>query len=91
MIGQVYQSPISRASSTGRCNTMQYIDSTMLGQENHLFGGARSKPSQSSVPDGPTLASDFGLSFQRQAASSLVLRPPIEITRVISGWPASVI
>jgi hypothetical protein len=61
---------------------MHYIDSTVLGQENRRFGGARSQPSQSSVPDGPTLASEFGFSLQCQAGSSSVLRRPIEITRV---------
>jgi hypothetical protein len=34
----------------GRCNTIRCIESTMLARENHLFGRARSKPSQSNVP-----------------------------------------
>jgi hypothetical protein len=29
---------INAASSTGQCNTIQCVDSTMLAQENHLFG-----------------------------------------------------
>jgi DNA-binding winged helix-turn-helix (wHTH) protein/tetratricopeptide (TPR) repeat protein len=78
------------ASSTGRCNTIQCIDSTMLALENHLFGCTRSKPSQCSVPASLTLASDFGFCFQCQALSSLVLRRPIEITtyysNVIGDW-----
>jgi hypothetical protein len=75
--------PVCAASSTGRCNTIQCIDSTMVARENHLFGSARSKPSQSGVPGGLTLAGDFSLCFQCQAGSSLVLRRPIEITRLI--------
>jgi len=57
----------------------------MLPRENYLFGCARSEPSQISVPAGLTLASDFGFCFQRQAGSSLVLRRPIEITRIIGN------
>jgi hypothetical protein len=49
-------------------------------RENHLFGCARLKPSQDSVPAGLTLTSDLGICFQCQAGSSLVLRRPIEIT-----------
>jgi hypothetical protein len=37
---------LKRASSTGRCNTIQCIDSTLLARENQLFGCARPKPSQ---------------------------------------------
>src|SRR5580658_2489818 len=74
------QCPVSAASSTGRCNTIHCIDSTMLARENHLFGCTWSKPSQSSVPAGLALVSDFGSCFQCQAGSSLVLRRPIEIT-----------
>ena len=70
------------ASSTGRCNTLQYVDSAMLLRENHLFGCTRPKPSQGSVLAGLTLASDFGFCFQCQAGSSLVLRRPIEITLI---------
>jgi hypothetical protein len=47
-----------------------------------MFGCTQSTPSQSSVPAGLTLASDSGFCFQCQAGSSLVLRRPIEITRV---------
>jgi hypothetical protein len=67
------------ASSTGRCNTIQCIDSTMLARENHLCGCARLKLSQGSVPAGLTLTSDLGFCLQCQAGSSLVLRRPIEI------------
>jgi hypothetical protein len=74
---------VNAASSTGRCNTFQRIDSAMLRRGNHLFGGTRSKPSQSSVSPGLTLASDFSFCFQCQAGSSLVLRRPIEITAFI--------
>ncbi len=76
-------SGLRRASSTGRCNTIQCVDSTMLARENHLFGSARLKPSQGSVPAGLTPACDFSFCFQCQAGSSLVLRRPIEITRQI--------
>jgi hypothetical protein len=37
----VGQFPVTAASSTGRCNTIQCIDSTMLARENHLFGCTR--------------------------------------------------
>jgi hypothetical protein len=66
----------------GRCNTIRCIESTMLARENHLFGRARSKPSQSNVPTGLTLTSDFNFCFQCQAGSSLGLRGPIEITSI---------
>jgi|SRR5271156_46069 hypothetical protein len=66
------------ASSTGRRNTIQCTDSTMLARENHLFGCTRSKPSQGSVQAGLALASDFSFCFQCQAGSSLVLRAPVE-------------
>lgn len=55
----------------------------MLPRENRLFGCTRPKRSQGSVPAGLALASDFGFSFQCEVGSSLVLRRPIEITRVI--------
>jgi hypothetical protein len=77
--------PISRASSASRCNTMECIDSTLLARKNQLFGCTRSDPSRSSVPAGLTLASDFGFCFQCQAGSSLLLRRPIEITRVVGN------
>jgi hypothetical protein len=58
------QCPINAASSTGRCNTIQCIDSTMLPWENHRFGCAWSKASQGSVPAGLTSASHSGYCFQ---------------------------
>src|SRR5271156_161126 len=61
---------VTRASSTGRRNTIQCIDSRMLSRENHLFGSTRSKPSQGSVPVGPVLASDSSFCFQCQVGSS---------------------
>jgi hypothetical protein len=73
---------INSASSTGRCNTIQWIESTMPGRENHLFSSARLKRSQGSVPTRLTLISDLGSCFQCQAGSSLLLRRPIEITSV---------
>jgi hypothetical protein len=79
-------SPVSRASSTGRCNTIQCVDSTMLARENHLFGCTRSRPSQGSFPAGLTPTSDFGFCFQCQAGPSLVLHRPIEITRAIGNY-----
>src|SRR5271156_261175 len=74
---------VNAASSTGRCNTFERIDSAMLPRENHLFGCTRPKASQGSVPAGLTLASGFGLCFQCQGGSSLVLHRPIEITAII--------
>jgi hypothetical protein len=75
--------PIRRAGSTGRCNTIQCIDSTVLLRENPLSICTRLKPSQGSILPGLALASEFSSCFQCQAGSSLVLHPPIEITRVI--------
>jgi hypothetical protein len=43
LVGQV---PIKAASSTGRCNTIRCVDSTLLPQENHLYGCPPSKPRQ---------------------------------------------
>jgi len=81
----VRQLPVSAASSTGRCNTIQCVDSTMLPRENHLFGCTRSKLSQDSVPVGLALASEFSFCLQCQVGSSLVLHRPIESTRVIGN------
>ena len=78
---------ISRASSTGRCNTIQCIDSAMLPRKNRPFGCTRPKSSQRSVPAGLTLASDFGFCFQCQVGSSLVLRRPIETTAFTRHYP----
>jgi hypothetical protein len=75
--------PVSAASSTGQCNTIQCIDSTLLAWENHGFGCTRSKPSQRSVPPGLTLASGVSFCFQCQAGFSSVLRRPIEFTAFI--------
>jgi hypothetical protein len=71
---------INAASSTGRCNTIQCLDSAVLPRKNYLFGCARLRPNPGSVPAGLTLTSDLGFCFQCQAGSSLVLRRPIEIT-----------
>jgi hypothetical protein len=60
----------------------------MLAREHHPFGCARLKPSLASVPAGLTLASDFSFCFQCQAGSNLVLRRPIETTRLIGHWAA---
>ena len=79
-----FKCPINAASSNGRCNTIQCVDSTMLPRENHLFDGTRSKPTQDSVPADLTLASDFGFCFHCKAGSSLVLHRPIETT-VLTG------
>jgi hypothetical protein len=76
---------VNAASSDGRRNTIQCIDSTKLARENRLFSCTWSKPIQSSVPAGLTLASDFGFCFQCQAGSSSVLRRPIEITASIGS------
>jgi hypothetical protein len=80
VIAQLLLSP---ASSTGRCNTIQCVDSAMLQRENHLFGCTRPKTNQDSFPAGLAVASDFGFCFQCQAGSSLVLRRPSEITAFI--------
>ena len=61
----------------------------MLVRENHLFGCARLKPSQGSVPFALNLTSDLGICFQCQAGSSLVLRRPLEITALIGNWPTT--
>ena len=57
----------------------------MLARENHLFAFTWTKPSQGSIRAGLTLVSDFGFCFQCQPGSSVVLRRPIEITRVIGN------
>ena len=41
---------VSRASSTGRCNTIQCIDSAKLPRERYLFGWARPPPIQGNIP-----------------------------------------
>ena len=61
---------INAASSTGRCNTIQHIDSTVLPRENHLFVRARPKASQGSVSAGLTLANDFGFVFNARAVQA---------------------
>jgi hypothetical protein len=75
-------SPVTRASSTGRCNTIQCVDSAMLPRENYLFGCTRPKPYQGSVLAALARASDVSFCFQYKGGSSLVLRRPIEITRL---------
>src|SRR5260370_12829213 len=69
-----------RAGSTGRCNTIQRVDSTMLAKENHLFGCDLLKPSQGSLSTHLTLASDSSLYFHCRLGSSKccvdLLRPP---------------
>jgi hypothetical protein len=81
-----FTSPVTAASSTGQCNTIQCIDSTLLAWKNHLFGCARSKPSQRSVPPGLTLASGSSFCSQCVVGFSSVLRRPIEITAFIRHW-----
>jgi hypothetical protein len=83
------QIPINAASSTGRCNTVQRLDSTVFPRESHLFGSTRSKLSQSGVPAGLTLTSNFSFCFQCQAGSSLALHRPIEITAVTGKLPSA--
>jgi hypothetical protein len=75
--------PDPRCRSTGRRNTIQCIDSTMLPRENHLFGYTRSKCSQGNVSAGLIPASDFSFCFRCEAGSSLVLRRPIETAALI--------
>jgi hypothetical protein len=77
--------PVRAASSTGRRNTIQCIDSAMLLRKNQPFCITWTKPSQSSVSAGLTLASDSGFCFQCKGGSSLVLRRPIKIARVIGN------
>src|SRR6267378_4306323 len=71
---------ITTAGSTGRCNTLQRVDSTMLAKENHLFGCDLLKPSQGSLSTDLTLASDSSLYFHCRLGSSKccvdLLRPP---------------
>jgi hypothetical protein len=76
---------MNAASSTGRRDTIQRADSTMLARENHPYGRARLKLGQGSVPAGLTLASNFGVCFQCQTPSSLVLHRPVEIARLITA------
>src|SRR5580658_7518644 len=57
---------ISAAGSTGRCNTIQCIESAMFAGENQRFGCARLKTSQASVPAGLTLTSDLGICLRCQ-------------------------
>jgi hypothetical protein len=84
-----FSSPITAASSTGQCNTIERIDSAMLPWENYLFNRTHSKPSQGSVPAGLTLASDFSFCFPCQVGSSFVLRRPIETTALITHLPTT--
>ena len=58
----------------------------MLPRENHLFAFTWTKPSQGSIPAGLIPVSDFGFCFQCQPGSSVVLRPPIEITAFIRHY-----
>ena len=67
---------MNAASSTGRRDTIQRADSTMLARENHPYGRARLKLGQGSVPAGLTLASDLRCCFQWRVSSSLVSRRP---------------
>ncbi|MFZ3216545.1 MAG: hypothetical protein WA192_10845, partial [Candidatus Acidiferrales bacterium] len=82
-----FTSPVSAASATGGCNTIQRIDLEVLARRAYLFACTRSKPSQSSVPAGLILASDFGFCFQCQVGPSLVLRRPIETTALSLTTP----
>jgi hypothetical protein len=68
----VEREDISRGLASG--------SSTMLAREGQLFGWLPSRPSQSSVPAGLTLTSEFGFCFQCQAGSSSVLHRPVETT-----------
>jgi hypothetical protein len=79
------------ASSTGRCNTIQRIDSSMLVRENHLFGCTRPKPSLGSLPACVTLASDVGFGFRRWVGSNFVLHRPVELAAFIRHLPGSVV
>src|SRR5271169_169839 len=81
-----FKCPVTAAGSTGRCNTIQCVDPTMLARDNHLFRCTRSKPSQDSVPTRLTLASDFSSCFQCQEGSRLVLHRPIETTTLIRHY-----
>jgi len=54
----------------------------MLPQEDDRFGCSRSRPSQGSVRGGLTLASRFDLCCHCKVGSRLVLRRPIETTRL---------
>src|ERR1700693_171339 len=76
---------ISRAGSTGRCNAIQCIDSTVLPRKKHLFGCTRARLGQGSVLVDPALASDCSFCFQCQVGSSLMLHRPIDSIRVIGN------
>src|SRR4030095_1947767 len=71
---------VTGAGSDGRRNTIQCVESTMLPGRSDLFGCARSKPSQGSVPADLTLASDLAFVFNasrvRLECCIDLLRPP---------------
>ena len=50
---------INAASSTGRCNTIQCVDLTLLPGKSDLFGCTRSKPNYGGVPADLALESDL--------------------------------
>src|SRR5271167_4527891 len=54
----------------------------MLPWEDHLIGFTWTRPSQASVLSELTFASDFGFCFQCKVGWGLVLRRPIETTRL---------
>jgi hypothetical protein len=81
---------INAVSSTGRCNTIQCVDSATLLRENHPSSFTWTKPSPGSVPAGLTLGSGVSFCFQCQGRSSLVLRRPIDITALTGDvWSAA--
>ena len=71
---------VSAAGSGGQCNTLHYIDSTMLSSASYLFCRVQSKPSQGNVPVDLTITRGFSLCFQCRGGLCFVLRRPIETT-----------
>jgi hypothetical protein len=72
--------PVSAASSTGRCNTLQRVDSIILPRGTDLFDCTWSKPSQDSVPADLAIPSNLAFVFSASCvrAERCVdpLRPP---------------
>ncbi len=61
--------PVMRASSRGRCNTIQSVDPTILPPREPICPGVLDQdPSQDGVPFEPRLANDFWLTLRRLPA-----------------------
>ena len=81
---------VSRASSDGRLNTIQYVDSIMLPRRTHLFGCDRAEPRQGSVSAALTLASDFTSCFSASWVLAECCVDPLRPPRFTSNSTLSV-